>query len=314
MKFKHCLILVMILIILLFSLGNVAANENVTVEASSTDDVPVSLGSNDDAQERLSSSGSVDLSVKMDVTPSYVDGKYNPTGSEVPWTITVSANGGNAKNVKVREVLSTNLGYASHKESIGIYDPESGIWDVGDLKNHDEAKLTLWTKLKKDGTFLNKVYVTSDSFDKNMLNNFMFLSIKSGSSKVTSNITETTDDRSRPYHNIHQSSMASRFGDPERTDPSPDPKPDPDPDPNPDPDPDSNGGSLNKRAQSYMDMFSSIPSSLMGANSSSKGNLLASHVRAISPYDYTKIPISIFVLFLIMLFAVISYGKIKSRM
>ena len=119
MKFKYCFALTAILIILL-SLTCVTASENATDEISSPDESQV-------GQDMMSSSEKVDLSVNMDVKPSFVDNEYNNVGSEVPWIITVSAKGGTAHNTKVQGVFSINLGYISHNASIGSYNPDSGI-------------------------------------------------------------------------------------------------------------------------------------------------------------------------------------------
>ena len=203
----------MVIIIILFSLTAVSADENVTdsVALGDVEESPDGLCATV-LDEDVASGKSVDLSVNVNATPSYVNETYNSVGSEVPWIITVSANGGTALNVNVREVLSNNLQYISHSQSMGSYNPETRMWAIGDLSPSQNATLTIITKLKSAGTYVNKAYVTSDSKETNQLNNFALASMKTGSSKVTSSITETTADREGFDHSVHQASMGgARF-------------------------------------------------------------------------------------------------------
>lgn len=323
MKFKNCFILAMLLIVLL-SLTTVVASENATDEVLQEDNSLDKLESSVPAEQ--SASDNVDLSVEMDVKLSKDNDQYNSAGSEVPWTITVKSSGGTAKNTVVRNVLSNNLGYVSHNESRGTYNPSNGIWNVGDLKSSDSATLTIWTKLKVNGTYMNKVYATSDSSDKNMLNNFVILSIKTGSSKITSNITETTDDEDGPSHNPHYRSMIEdRLAD-EPGPTVPDNKPDPvKPDPvKPGGEEDSNKPS-DEQAQNPVEknMLDNLGSYIRpifewalnsdDENSTSKGNPSDSHGDAVKAFDYTKVPILIFLVFILALFAVVAYDKVNNK-
>lgn len=313
MKLKYCFALTAILIILL-SLTCVTASENATSEISAPDESQV-------GQDMLSSSEKVDLSVNMDVKPSYVDNEYNKVGSEVPWTITVSAKGGTAHNTKVQGVFSINLGYVSHNASIGSYNPDSGIWDIGDLESSHKVSLTILTKLKTIGTYTTKVYATTDTFDANMLNNFYILSIKTGSSKITSDITETSDDINGAEHRIHHaSSFTSRIEDDE-TNPSPKDDPEPKQKPSPNSNPENNNEkterkkseTLDKKINPYNPTIYSLISNSNTESSDSRNTTQNTYGEGFDAYDYTKIPIMIFTLFLIIFFAIVGYGKIKSR-
>ena len=300
MKFKHFFAFAIALAVLL-SMVCVAAGENVTEE----------LSVQDGGLDKLSAEGDVDLSVELDVKPSYVDGRYNSIGSEVPWTVTVIAKGGTAKNTQVRVVLSANLGYVKHNATAGEYNPKTRIWKVGDLTD-SSASLTILTKINRVGTFSNKAYATTDSKDSNMLNNFAFLSIQTDSSKVTSNITQTTDDRLSPNHNPHYASMISdrlKESDDESYHSKDDSKFKGDEESS-----DSNSKErypLTKSQSVVQRIFGSLLD--LNSTSDSRDNQLNIHVNGIISYDFVKIPILIFVLFLIVLAGIVVEDKIRNK-
>lgn len=301
MKFKYCFAL-MVALIVLISLTCVVASENTT-DISSVQD---------DDSHRVGAGSDVDLSVKIEVKHSMVDGKYNQVGSEVQWTITVEAKGGIARNTQVREVLSPNLGYVSHNATRGEYDSSSGIWKVGDLTGSSSASLTIVTKLNRAGTYLNKVYATTDSNDKDLLNNFQFLSIKTDSSKTTSNFTETTDERAGSSHNIKYGSMLKNrikdYGD-HSDDKSDEVKHEEN---HHDEDKPKNHDAEYEysviKSQSFIQK-------VIDSNSSTVLKSISSnmHISGILPHDYMRFPILIFSLFLIVLTVIVGREKIKSK-
>ncbi len=306
--------------IILLSLGTATASENIT-DSVSSDDMGSSYSavSEDTLNENTYTSQSADLAVNVNVTPSYVNEQYNSIGSEVPWTITVTSNGGTAKNIKVLSIMSNNLQYMFHTKTIGEYNPETRTWTIGELGPSETASLTIITKLKSAGTYINKVYATSDSKEKNMLNNFVITSMKTGSSKVTSSITETSDDRSGSQHTVHQASTGgARFtiweeeggggGEDPNPQPQPNPDPEPEPSPQPQPNPDPNTNPISNSPQNSVSKSASLENILKLGN-----NQTIEEFMAILAYDYTKIPIIIFALFLILLTAIVGYDKVKSR-
>lgn len=320
MRLECCFALVVALLVLL-SLSCVAASENATDGLSLNNDGSDVLDAADADENILSSNGDVDLSVKMNVESSCIDGIYNSVGSEVPWTITVTAKGGTARNTQVREVLSPNMGYVSHNATMGTYDYSRGIWHVGDLASSGKASLTIVTKLNRVGTYLVKSYATSDSTDWNMIDNFAFLSIKTGSPKSTSNITETSDDRAGPSHNPHYASMINdRLRD--DSDNSKDSSPD-DKKKKEDKEEEKiqdNGGyggysqlKSQSVAKSVIDLNDSNSSADLNYSSDSKAGSSGMHADAILPYDYTKVPIIILALFLVILFGIAVFDKLKDK-
>ena len=204
MKFKYFSIL--IFFIFLFSITTVVASEDITNDNNDE----LSINVNDEIVENQdiltatsSNEGDVDLSINVDVKNAYNGNQYNRAGFEVPWNITASVTGGTAHNTKVRSVLSNTLEYLSYSTSVGTYNSTTGIWDIGDLNSSNNATLTILTKLKTEGRFKLTVNATTDSNDVNLTNNFLVVSIKTGSSKITSNTTETSDDKEGAQHTTH---------------------------------------------------------------------------------------------------------------
>lgn len=221
MKCKFYFALIWVLIIL-FSLASVSASENLTSNASPEDAMTIDMVDSQilldedlnsqpyKSQNALSNENedNVDLSVWIDVENAYHDNEYNRAGFDVPWTITVNATGGTAHNAKIYGTFSDNLKYMIHNASMGTFDPNTGIWNIGNLSD-TTATLTILTKLKEDGKYVITATATTDSNDIDTSNNYLMLYIRTGSSKITSNITQTSDDQQGAGHNIHQGSAGN---------------------------------------------------------------------------------------------------------
>ena len=69
-------------------------------------------------------------------------------GDYVTWIVSVINNGPDtAKNVKVYDQLPDGLKYIKHTTTKGIFNPETGIWSIGDLSIIDgEVFLNITTK------------------------------------------------------------------------------------------------------------------------------------------------------------------------
>ena len=337
MKFNHSLMLVLILIIL-FSLGTVVANDNVEIDASINDTLTINnqesfnqdlkgdigenqFDSNYDGSLSSADENDVDVSVRIDVKNVYDDKneKFNQPGFIVPWNITVKVTGGTAHNVKVHQMLSNNMEYLSSTPTVGEFNPASGIWNIGELS--DTARLTIVTKLKSGEKFTTTVDVTTDSNDIKLSNNHKSLYIKSGSSKSTSNVTETTDGKTGAIYNNYKGDLNSnrngiihdKSGSDSRDSKSK-----------------SNSNNQNRGhsgiksvASTFSRTFRPLISSIVGmfdSNSSVSNDVVSKsgsnvpniHVEGIVAQDYTTIPILIFTFFLVMFVAIVSYDKIKS--
>ena len=94
-------------------------------------------------------------------------------GDKVTFTIVVSNLGPDtAVNTRAYDVLPDGLKLISFKVSRGIYDPETGIWTIGDLKMGERASLTIVAEALITGVIVNEAYVESDTYDPNMTNNY----------------------------------------------------------------------------------------------------------------------------------------------
>ena len=100
--------------------------------------------------------------------------KYNVrVGEKVTFTIVVINFGPDtAVNTRAFDVLPEGLKLISFKVSHGVYDPITGVWTIGDLKNGESASLTIVAEALKTGVIVNEAYVVSDTYDPNMTNNY----------------------------------------------------------------------------------------------------------------------------------------------
>ena len=90
-------------------------------------------------------------------------------GDLVTWIVTVENLGPDiAKNTKVYDELPDGLEYLYHSSTKGIFNPETGIWDIGDLKVEDGlVSLFITCKAVSTGEKVNKVWITSDTKNLN---------------------------------------------------------------------------------------------------------------------------------------------------
>lgn len=312
MKLNYCFGVVTILIILV-SLTAVVAGENVSDDASLSENT-------------LNSEEACDLSVKVDVEKVMVENRYNVVGCEVPWNVTAKVSGGIAHNAKVKISLNGNFEYASHDTDDGVFDSKTLIWDIGDLDSSKSAFLSIITKIKVNGTFRLTASATCDSDDIDLSNNEVTVPTKSGVSKFGSNVTETSNDKSSVSHSDHYASsgkggVSQRISHDGKSSSG-----------------NSNGKSSDSNSQSASKSILNGENSVLnvvdsyfnfGANPLNSQNGISNSTSAddsdkkINPFrkqvapflsaqDYKSTPIGIFALFLVVLLAIVGYDKIKS--
>ncbi len=87
----------------------------------------------------------------------------------VTWIITAENKGPDtAKNTKVYDQLPDGLQYLYYSSTKGIFNPETGIWDIGDLNVEDgEVSLFITCKAISSGEKVNKAWITSDTKNLN---------------------------------------------------------------------------------------------------------------------------------------------------
>jgi len=98
------------------------------------------------------------------VVEKFVSANVTKTGEEITWTIKVTNNGPDVSvNTKVSDKLPAGLIYTGHKGE-GNYDPESGVWIIGDLANGESKVLEISTIVNiTNKTIVNVANVTSDT-------------------------------------------------------------------------------------------------------------------------------------------------------
>lgn len=91
-------------------------------------------------------------------------------GEMVTWIVSVVNLGPDtAKNVKVYDKLPDGLEYIKHSTTKGTFNPENGIWHIGNL-SIDDGKVYLYitTKAITLGEKVNKAYLTTDTVNLNL--------------------------------------------------------------------------------------------------------------------------------------------------
>ena len=91
-------------------------------------------------------------------------------GELVTWILTADNLGPHiAKNTKVYNQLPEGLQYLYHSSTKGVFDPQTGIWDIGDLKSEDgPVYLHITCKAITSGEKVNKAWITSDTKNLNI--------------------------------------------------------------------------------------------------------------------------------------------------
>lgn len=90
-------------------------------------------------------------------------------GDYVTWIISVINEGPDtARNVNVFDQLPDGLEYVKHVASKGMFNPLTGIWNIGNLAISDgEVFLNITTKAITAGEKVNKANLTSDTYNSN---------------------------------------------------------------------------------------------------------------------------------------------------
>lgn len=155
--------MVFIFIVLFFSIGFVSANDvNQTLENNPEPIAADSVQVNDAADSNITKSAYL-------VLDNDADNENIHVGDYVTWTVSVQNLGPDiAQNTKVYDELPEGLQYCYHKLTKGISNPQTGIWDIGDLKVEDgEVVLNITCIAVTAGEKINKVWLTSDTLNLN---------------------------------------------------------------------------------------------------------------------------------------------------
>ncbi len=107
--------------------------------------------------------------VDLDISKN-VDKTDIKEGENVTYTISVKNNGSsNATGVKVIDNDITQHRFVS--ASSGDYDPETGVWSIGDLANGSSVTLSVTVIIENAGVYGNTAFASSNENDTNITNN-----------------------------------------------------------------------------------------------------------------------------------------------
>ena len=107
-----------------------------------------------------------DLAVDKDVVSV---GNYT---DEIEYVVTVTNNGpDDATGVVVSDKLPNGLIFTDSVADRGSYDPNTGIWTIGDLDNGETLTLTIIAKINITGNITNEADITGDQYDPDVDNN-----------------------------------------------------------------------------------------------------------------------------------------------
>ena len=99
-------------------------------------------------------------------------------GDKIIYIIIVKNNGPDtALDIYVVDKLSDALKFVSYKASVGVYNPTTGIWTIGNLTNKSNATLEITCIVLKTGIISNEVFVNGSTVDLNMSNNYDNISV-----------------------------------------------------------------------------------------------------------------------------------------
>jgi large repetitive protein len=114
-----------------------------------------------------------------------VDNSTPLIGSNVTFTIVASNNGiSNATGVRVDDVLPNGYIYISHTSTIGTYNLNTGVWNIGNMNVGDVYVFTVVAQVNYTGNYENFAEISGDQVDPNTADN------------IDSAITYPTDTKS----------------------------------------------------------------------------------------------------------------------
>jgi uncharacterized repeat protein (TIGR01451 family) len=126
-------------------------NSPVTVSSTETDPNP----NNNSTTATVNVSGLPVVAADLELTQT-VDNRNPKTGDEINFTLTLTNKGANtANNIKVKDLLPSQLDFVSALPEQGTYANQTGIWDVGSIDNNLTRTLKITAKLNKLAAITN---------------------------------------------------------------------------------------------------------------------------------------------------------------
>ena len=111
----------------------------------------------------------------------------------VTFTLIVNNHGPDtAVDVTVNDKLPAGLTYVSSSANYGTYNPNTGIWTIGNLPNGETAILTIKAVVEKSGQITNQAKVSALTYDPNIEGNTASATLNVQAQKVPVNAQEKT--------------------------------------------------------------------------------------------------------------------------
>ncbi|AFW96022.1 hypothetical protein ANA_C13352 [Anabaena sp. 90] len=131
-----------------------------------------------------------------------IDNPNPKIGDEVNFTLTLTNKGvGIASSIKVKDILSSDLDFVSALPEQGTYDSQTGLWDVGNMRDNLTRTLKLTAKANKDVSITNTAEIIAvaetdpDSTpNNNNPNEDDQASVTLNAALATPTLTKITDD------------------------------------------------------------------------------------------------------------------------
>ncbi len=82
----------------------------------------------------------------------------------------VNQGPGNANSVVVTDLLPDGYAYVSHS-GFGLYEPETGLWDIGSLSNGQSETLDITARVNATGNYTNVASIEANETDPDITNN-----------------------------------------------------------------------------------------------------------------------------------------------
>ena len=166
MKLNNKIFIILILIILISSISIASAEE---IDLNQTGESEVLASSMDYSGEPVGESNGANSEGAYLVIDNDADKENVYIGDYVTWIIEAQNFGPQtAKNTKIHDNLPDGLRYISHTATKGTFDPNTGIWNIGDLSIEDRiVTLFIVTKAITAGEKVNEAYIVSDTVNLN---------------------------------------------------------------------------------------------------------------------------------------------------
>ena len=172
----------------IWNIGDLAVGENVTLTLvckinkthTVTNNVTVTSKEFDTNMSNNYDEVSVEIPDAADLVVKKTANNANPTvGDKVVYTIVIKNNGPDtAKDVYAIDKLPDGLKFISATATKGSFNPKTGIWTIGTLKNGESVTMIITTVALRSGIMDNVVIVNSSTFDYNESNNIDNFTIK----------------------------------------------------------------------------------------------------------------------------------------